>query len=110
MGIICEIPVISGVKSNVGVSVAADTRILVDKNAELNFTLELPEFVYAGIKTSECAGRAFVTADGATIGEFPLNYTEDVKLANNSKLSAWDRIKRAWFIANKYGFVFQGTD
>lgn len=110
MGTICEIPVISGVKTSVGVSVAADTRILVDKNAELNFTLELPEFVYAGIKAGECAGRAFVTADGAVIGEFPLNYTEDVKLANNSKLSAWERIKRAWFIANKYGFVFQGTD
>ena len=110
MGVICDIPVISGEKTEVGVSAAADSRILVDKNAELSFTLELPEFVYAGVKAGECAGRAFVKANGAVIGEFPLNYSEDVQLAENTRLSAWGRIKRAWFIANKYGFVFQGTD
>jgi len=110
MGVVCEIPVISGVKSSVGVSATSDSYILVDKNAKINFTLELPEFVYAGIKAGECAGRAFVTADGTTIGEFPLNYSEDVQLADSAKLSAWERIKRAWFIANKYGFVFQGED
>ena len=110
MGVVCEIPVISGEKSSVGVSAATDSCILLDKNAKLNFTLELPEFVYAGIKAGECAGRAFVTADGTTIGEFPLNYSEDIKLADNAKLSAWERIKRAWFIANKYGFVFQSED
>lgn len=110
MGVVCEIPVISGVKSSVGVSAATDSCILINKNAKLDFKLELPEFVYAGIKAGECAGRAFVTADGTTIGEFPLNYSEDVQLADNAKLSAWERIKRAWFIANKYGFVFQGDD
>ena len=110
LGTICDLPVISGVKTEVGVSVATDSRILVEKDAEISFTLELPEFVYAGIKGGECAGRAFVTANGTVIGEFPLNYTEDVQLADNARLSAWGRIKRAWFIANKYGFMFQGTD
>ncbi len=110
MGIICEIPVISGAKDNVGVSVSTDSRILVEKNSQLDFKLELPEFVYAGIKSGECAGRAFVTANGTLIGEFPLSYCEDVQLADNARLSAWGRIKRAWFIANKYGFTFQGAD
>ena len=110
LGIICDLPVISGTKTEVGVSVATDSRILVEKDAEISFTLELPEFVYAGIKAGECAGRAFVTANGTVIGEFPLNYSEDVQLADNARLSAWGRIKRAWFIANKYGFMFQGTD
>ncbi|MBP8639521.1 MAG: D-alanyl-D-alanine carboxypeptidase [Oscillospiraceae bacterium] len=110
IGVICDLPVISGVKAEVGVSVTEDSRILAEKDAEIGFTLELPEFVYAGIKAGECAGRAFVTANGTVIGEFPLNYTEDVQLADNARLSAWGRIKRAWFIANKYGFMFKGTD
>lgn len=110
LGVISEIPVISGEKESVGVVSSSNSRILVKKDAKISFTLELPEFVYAGIKAGECAGRIFITADDAPVGEFPLIYTEDVKLADNARLSAWERFKRAWFIVNKYGFVFQGTD
>ena len=110
MGVICEIPVISGVKDSVAISAAEDSRILTEKNADISFSLELPKFVYAGVKAGECAGRAFVKQNGTVIAEYPLNYAESVALANNAKLSAWGRIKRAWFIANRYGFVFEGTD
>ena len=110
MGVICEIPVISGVKDSVGITAATDSPILLDKNAKVNFSLELPEFVYAGVKAGECAGRAFVKENDKVVAEYPLNYTEDVALADNARLSPWERIKRAWFIANRYGFVFDGND
>ncbi len=110
MGVICELPVISGAKESVGISAAEDSRILVEKNANISFSLELPKFVYAGIKAGECVGRAFVKQNDTVIAEYPLNYAESVELADNAKLSAWGRIKRAWFIANKYGFVFEGAD
>jgi hypothetical protein len=82
----------------------------VKKNAKIDFSLELPKFVYAGFKAGDCAGRVFITADGEQVGEFPLLFSESVKVADNEKLSAWGRIKRAWFMANKYGFLFQGSD
>ena len=110
MGVICEIPVISGVKDSVGVVAEPADRILVEKETQLDYSLELPQFVYAGIRAGECAGRVFIKSNGETVAEFPLLYSEDVALADKSKLTAWERIKRAWFIANKYGFVFQGTD
>ena len=110
IGVISEIPVISGEKDSVGVVSSSNDRILVNKNARLNIKLELPEFVYAGVKAGECAGRIFVTADDSLICEYPLVYTQDVKLADSAKLSAWERFKRTWFIVNKYGFVFQGAD
>ncbi len=110
MGVICELPVISGEADSVGITAAGDTSILVEKSAAISFSLELPEFVYAGVKSGECAGRAFVKQNDNVIAEYPLIYTEDVDLADNARLSAWERIKRAWFIANRYGFVFDGTD
>ncbi|MEA4894782.1 MAG: D-alanyl-D-alanine carboxypeptidase family protein [Oscillospiraceae bacterium] len=110
MGVICELPVISGAKDSVGISASEDSRILVEKGTDISFSLELPKFVYAGIKAGDCAGRAFVKQNNTVVAEYPLNYAESVELADNAKLSAWGRIKRAWFIANKYGFVFEGAD
>ncbi len=110
MGAICELPVISGERDTVGITVSQDTRILVKKNAKIDFSLELPKFVYAGVKAGDCAGRVFITADGEQVGEFPLLFSESVNIADNEKLSAWGRFKRAWFMANKYGFLFQGSD
>ena len=109
-GQICELPVISGISEHVGIAVAGGVKSIVKKGAVLDYSLELPEFVYAGVKAGECAGRLFLTADGAWAGEYPLIYTQDVPLADGVKLSAWGRLKRAWFLSNKYGFVFSGND
>lgn len=109
-GQICELPVISGVSENVGIAVSGGVKSIVKKGSVLNYSLELPEFVYAGVKAGECAGKLFLTTDGAWAGEYPLIYTHDVPLADGVKLSAWGRLKRAWFLSNKYGFVFSGND
>ena len=110
LGAFSELPVISGERDTVGITAPEDTRILVKKNAKIDFSLELPRFVYAGVKAGDCAGRVFIKADGVQVGEFPLLYSESVSVADNEKLSAWGRFKRAWFMANKYGFLFQGSD
>ncbi len=110
MGTLCELPVISGEKQAVGITAAETTRVLVEKAAKLDLKLELPEFVYAGVKAGDCAGRVFVLADSTVVGEFPLSYTEDVGLADDAKLTPWERFRRTWYMMNKYGFIFQGKD
>ncbi len=109
-GRLIELPLISGEKSSVGIACRCDSRLLVDKNKELSLSLELPEFVYAGVKEGECAGRAFIMSDGETIGEFPLIYDEDAPLSKTVKLSPWERFRQGWFLVNKYSLVFKGSD
>ena len=44
--------------------------------------------------------------DGEEIGEYPLVYSSDVPLAENTGMTVWERIKKVWYLTNKYGFVF----
>lgn len=108
MGEICSIPVISGETDSVGVTAASRTRVLVQSDAKLSYSLELPEFVYAGVKKDEVAGRIFVYANGETLTESPLIYNSDAPLSDGIRLTAWQRIKKLWYLTNKYGFVFGG--
>ncbi len=108
MGELCTIPVISGEQATVSVGCVSSTETLIKKGAQLAYTMELPKFVYAGVLQGEQAGKIFVTADGQPVGEFSLVYTKSVPLAKGAALSPWERIKRAWFLSNKYGFVFDG--
>lgn len=110
LGTICTLPVISGEKQSVGITAGEPARLLVEKGEALGFSLELPEFVYAGVKAGDCAGRIFIQSGDRDIAEFPLYYSEDVPLAEGVRLKAWERLSRAWFLANKYGFVFQKGD
>ncbi len=110
LGTICTLPVISGEKQSVGITVGEPARLLVKKGELLGFSLELPEFVYAGVKAGDCAGRIFIQSGDRDFAEFPLYYSEDVPLASGVRLTAWERLSRAWFLANKYGFVFQKGD
>lgn len=110
LGTICTLPVISGEKQSVGITAGEPTRLLVEKGEVLGFSLELPEFVYAGVKAGDCAGRIFIQSGDRDFAEFPLYYSEDVPLAAGVQLKAWERLSRAWFLANKYGFVFQKGD
>lgn len=110
LGTICTLPVISGEKQSVGITAGEPTRLLVEKGEVLGFSLELPEFVYAGVKAGDCAGRIFIKSGDRDFAEFPLYYSEDVPLAAGVRLNAWERLSRAWFMANKYGFVFQKGD
>lgn len=101
-----RVPVISGAVDSVGVEVAVETGELIRKDAKLSYKLQLPQFIYAGVKAGEVAGRVFVYLDGEEIGEYPLVYSSDVPLAENTGMTVWERIKKVWYLTNKYGFVF----
>lgn len=105
IGEIGRVHVISGEKSSVGVTAVADARFLCEANAKPELSIELPRFVYAGIKQGDVAGLVRVSIDGEELGEFPLIYSEDVPVAPGIKLTPWERFLRAWYLSNKYGFV-----
>jgi len=105
MGNVCELPVIGGAKQSTGLIASCDTRVLLKKGATLSMQFELPHFIYAGARKGECAGRVFVKADGQDLTEYPLVYSEDVNPAEQK--DAWQRFRRAWFMVNKYGYVFE---
>lgn len=109
MGAVCELPVIGGTKQTVGMVANCDTRALLKKGTALSMSVELPRFVYAGGRKGECAGRVFVKADGEDLAEFPLVYAEDVDV-DSKQADAWQRFRRAWFMVNKYGYVFESSD
>lgn len=107
LGTVCELPVIGGTKENIALRANGETSVLLKKGAELSMTLELPPFVYAGFRQGECAGHIFIKADGQDLCEYPLIYAESIDVAVPGRTSAWQRFRRAWFMVNKYGYVFR---
>jgi D-alanyl-D-alanine carboxypeptidase (penicillin-binding protein 5/6) len=108
MGEIYSVPVISGEIEKVGVTATCGVSVLVQADAELTYSFELPEFVYAGVKKGEVAGRIFVFSNGEQLTECPLVFASDAPLADGIRMTAWQRIKKLWYMTNKYGFVFGG--
>lgn len=108
MGEISRVPVISGERDSVGVKSADNAGFLCEKGAEFQMSLQLPRFVYAGIKEGEHAGTARITSNGELVGEYELVYSESVPLADGIRLTPWERFQRAWYLSNKYGFVLGG--
>ena len=104
-----RIPLISGKVGSVGVIAPADARILKRPGDEVSFTVELPQFVYAGVREGELAGRVFVSVNGETRAEFPLIYAEDAEVADNIRLSPWARFRRTWFMSNRPSAGLGGT-
>lgn len=100
-GDVCKIPVISGYKSEVGVTCKEDTRVLIPKDSTLNFSLEIPEFVYASIEEGSKAGKAIVKADEEVVGEFELEYSENISKVCFKRKSPFEKFKQALlFIKN----------
>lgn len=108
MGDIYKVPVISGTVSEVGVTASENPRFLCEADDKVDFSLELPKFVYAGVQQGEVAGKVIITINGNPAGESQLIYTESVPLKDGVKLTAWERFFRAWYLSNKYSFVLGG--
>lgn len=105
MGEISRVHVISGEKDSVGVRAAEAPAVLCEKDAELELDLELPRFVYAGIREGEPAGIARVISGGEVLGEYELVYSESVSVAEGLRMTPWEKFLRVWYMANKFGFV-----
>lgn len=108
IGEVSRVPVISGEKDSVGVKSLESTGYFCEKGAQFQMSLQLPRFVYAGIKEGEHAGKAQITSNGELVGEYELVYSESVPLADGIRLTPWERFQRAWYLSNKYGFVLGG--
>ena len=100
------IPVISGQEDRVYAACPDFAASLIEKGAAIAYTVELPHFVYAGVTKGETAGTIYVMADGKPIGEYKLVYTSSVPQAEDSTLSPWRRFRKAIFLSNNYGYVF----
>lgn len=109
LGAVCELPVIGGSSDRVALKAGGETHVLLKKGTALSMRFELPPFVYAGFRQGDRAGRVFVEADGQPLGEYPLLYAEGVGLADIRQTNAWQRFQRAWFMVDRYEYVFRYT-
>ena len=105
MGELCRVPVISGESESVGIVGDLQLKLLFRRGIELDFAVELPRFVYAGINKGEVAGSLIIRETDGEEVTFPLYYSESVPIAEESRLSPVQRFFKAWFLSNKYGFV-----
>lgn len=105
MGAVGSVPVISGTQDSVSVIASQHGRFLLEKNVELSYRVQLPEFVYAGIKAGEYAGEIMVYANGEFLAQFPLEYSCDVPVSDGLNADAWQRIESVWYMTNKFGLV-----
>lgn len=108
MGEISRIPVISGEQDSIGVRASENSRVFCEKGREIELRLELPRFVYAGIREGEPAGIARVYSGEELLGEYELVYSETVGVAQSIRMTPWEKFLRVWYMANKFGFVLGG--
>jgi D-alanyl-D-alanine carboxypeptidase (penicillin-binding protein 5/6) len=107
-----ELPVISGEKRTVAVHPDRDYSFAVARGETVSTTLEPPNIVSAADLRGARAGTLRVRAGEKTLAEIPLLYSETVRRDETVKLSAWERVKRAWEFTNAHsnysGYRFYG--
>lgn len=103
-----RLPVISGVKDTVGIAPEEDAKLLLNRGDTPTAQIELPRFVFAGVQAGERAGTVTVSRDGEVLLQIGLCYSESVALDKAVKLTSWEKFKRAWYMANRYGPINYG--
>lgn len=102
-GTIAELPVISGEQKSVRIEAAQSPGVLVSRGSVTDIRLELPEFVYADVQAGTAAGTLVVTVNQEFALRTDLYFSESVHIDDSVRLTSWEKIKRAWYIANRYG-------
>lgn len=90
-----RIPVISGEGDSVGVAPNGDLKALIQQGIEPEIRLELPRFVFAGVRAGAYAGELYAYHNGIKIGQIDLCYTESVSVKDGEKLTMVERLKRS---------------
>lgn len=96
-----SIPVISGEADNVTVRPSRDYFYICSKNDKIECTGEVYKFVYSPVMKGARAGVLVIKKNGETVTEIPLVYGETVRLDKSIPLSKWEKLKWAWYFANK---------
>lgn len=89
-----DLPVISGTAPSVKVLAKNSVSLLTEKGTPLEVRLELPEFVYAAVKTGDRAGTLTVLENGEPTAEVELVYGQDVDRDESQRLRPLERVKR----------------
>ena len=98
-----SLPVVAGETTAVSVVPRDQRLLLVEKDREVTYRTELPKFVYAPVYQGEHAGFLTALVDGQEIGRIDLFYAASVEEDGASRLNTWEKIRRAWALAEKYG-------
>lgn len=93
--------VISGGKATVSVRPAESRSYTATRGDGLTLDAQLPQFAYAAVREGEQAGSIRVLRGGEEIDEIPLVFGETVELDPEIPLTRWERIKWAWYFANR---------
>ena len=101
-------PIISGEAAGVALVPARKSPVLAPKGAEIEVRVEKEKFIYAPVTRGEPAGKARVFVDGVETDCVELVCASDVALDRAVPLTAWEKIKWAWYFANKHAapYVF----
>ncbi|MBR4057254.1 MAG: D-alanyl-D-alanine carboxypeptidase [Oscillospiraceae bacterium] len=101
--VLAQIPVIAGEAEHVGIIASETTNILTARDGATSAVLELPSFVYAPVQAGQSAGALVITTDNEFTLRVELSFAENVPLDEQERLTTWEKIKRAWYLANRYG-------
>jgi len=102
-GELARIPVISGSMESVGVAAERELPLLIKTTDNVEILYELPRFAYAAVSAGERAGVAVVQINGEAIARAKIIYTQSADIRDGMRLSAFEKLKRAWDLANRYG-------
>ncbi len=94
-------PVISGEQTSVALVPERSCRVLCPRGSEVSVSLERGSFIYAPVKRGETAGKARVFVNGEEADCVPLVCACEVALDRDVPLTAWEKIKWAWYLANR---------
>ncbi len=95
------VPVISGVSETVKVELVGTGEFVTIDGAEPEYTIELPQFVFAPVEQGECLGSVLVSVGGETLMNLELLASEYVAMDEGVMLSPFENFKRMWQISGK---------
>lgn len=100
--VLLSVPVISGTAREVGLAGLRDCALLIPADSQVRLDFKAPRFVYAHVAAGETAGSVSVMIDGAEKDNVPLVYAESVAVDPAIPLDRWERLKWAWYFANRH--------
>lgn len=99
------VPVISGEREYAGIEPVGNSELFRAVDDELTLSYSLPRFTYAPVSAGELAGYLNVETSSGYSYTIVLAYIADVPLKEGVRLTRWEKIKHAWYLANSYPYV-----
>lgn len=86
---------VGGVKNSVAVVGSSGGNVVIDSNAALQRTVEMPRFVYAPVKSGQVLGRVCYRCDGKLVAATELTAAENISAPHTEK--NWFQNFAEWF-------------